>query len=350
MIFSSSKLSQRLAFGSVVVVVVFYFSSMSSEETLGSGSASHIEPVDELSPPPKIVADIWHRGFVLENPYICRNVSEDIDVLVMVNSAQDNIASRNLIRTTWGGFASQCAVRSVNESGVRKSAVVLFFIGSSPSYNAGVEKLLREERDQYKDIVVARTKDSYKMLTLKSLSMLDWAVRNCPKARYVMKIDDDTFLNYANLLDYLNKDDVRQNVKSVFGHPMLHLKPNRNPKHKWFVPYHEIPVDWLPPFVAGPAYVLTRDSLQPLINAAFNSTFVRNEDVFITGIVANKAQVRRIICKKFVHWPNKKQHVGSPSFRNVITYHLPGRKDKQKLKDSWSDIVQPMLLANKACL
>ena len=62
-----------------------------------------------------------------------------------------------------------------------------------------------QEQRQFGDILQEDFVDSYMNLTLKSVMGLKWASRRCPSARFLMKTDDDMFVNVPKLLDYLTK-------------------------------------------------------------------------------------------------------------------------------------------------
>ena len=54
------------------------------------------------------------------------------------------------------------------------------------------------------DIIQENFLDSYNNLTLKSILMLKYVKNNCEnKVKYVMKCDDDTFINVPNLIHVL---------------------------------------------------------------------------------------------------------------------------------------------------
>lgn len=51
------------------------------------------------------------------------------------------------------------------------------------------------EAKQHGDLVVFEFADSYHNLTLKTALMLQWALRRCPHAGFVLKTDDDVLVN-----------------------------------------------------------------------------------------------------------------------------------------------------------
>ena len=51
-----------------------------------------------------------------------------------------------------------------------------------------------EESDKYSDLVITEHFDTYNNLTLKTLAAFDWMLTFCPQAEYLLKTDDDMFI------------------------------------------------------------------------------------------------------------------------------------------------------------
>ena len=47
--------------------------------------------------------------------------------------------------------------------------------------------------------------DSYNNLTLKTISMLEWAERHCSRVPFVLKTDDDMYIHMPQLFGILDK-------------------------------------------------------------------------------------------------------------------------------------------------
>ena len=59
--------------------------------------------------------------------------------------------------------------------------------------------------------------DTYHNLTLKTVMGLKWTSIFCPQARFVMKTDDDIFVNLSDLHEALTKEDFSR----ITGSPEL---------------------------------------------------------------------------------------------------------------------------------
>jgi len=71
-------------------------------------------------------------------------------------------------------------------------------------------------------------------------------------------------------------------------------KPHRDPRNKWYVPMFAFNGTVYPNFATGPAYILTGDAAKKLYDTSISLTPIYLEDVYMTGIVAEKAGVRRL--------------------------------------------------------
>ena len=64
---------------------------------------------------------------------------------------------------------------------------------------------LESENDQYHDILQGSFKDTYRNMTYKHIMALKWVLYYCPGVHYVLKSDDDTFVNTPVLMRALAK-------------------------------------------------------------------------------------------------------------------------------------------------
>lgn len=103
-----------------------------------------------------------------------------IDLLIYVHSTPSNMKNRVIIRETWAKRALFPQTRLV------------FMLGST--HDQELARRIDLENDLYNDIVQQDFLDSYRNLTLKSIMALDWVVKHCPNAKYVLKTDDDVIV------------------------------------------------------------------------------------------------------------------------------------------------------------
>lgn len=208
------------------------------------------------------------------------------DLLVIVNSAVGNFAARSAIRDTWGRFA------------VERGAYFYLLVGSTD--NPTIQEQIEAEDLAYGDLLQGRFYDSYHNLTLKTLSMMRWVAERCSAIRYVLKVDDDMMLNMQHITDFA---EINPNLhRAIIGKLAKRWRPHRETTNKWYVPVAAYNGTVFPPFVTGPAYFFTGDAAKPLLEAATNDRTgpLYLEDVYVTGIAAEKAGIKVSDCLLFI--------------------------------------------------
>ncbi|KAL3209365.1 hypothetical protein MRX96_038233 [Rhipicephalus microplus] len=223
--------------------------------------------------------------YILNKPDLCsKPPSTAVLIVVITNSI--NFAQRNAIRSTWGDAAR------------RRGYKVMFLVGT-PKLKP-FQRNIAFEDSQYGDMVQADFVDSYRNLTLKSITMVRWASAYCSNANLVLKIDDDMLLNVWDLAARVR---TLSGVKrTLWGLLAQKWTPQRNPRSKWYVSSRAYRSSSYPDFLAGPAYLLSGDSVPLLAWGSSGVPYLYLEDVFLTGIVAEKVGVRRVHDEGFLNY------------------------------------------------
>lgn len=134
-----------------------------------------------------------HFSFTI-NPgtSVCGSLfKKPVFLLIYIHSAPAHHKRRTAIRTTWGSVLN-----------FSPDSVKLVFLLGKPQ-DAYVQSALEMESNRYGDIVQQDFVDSYRNLTYKAAMGLKWASVFCPHAKYVLKSDDDIFVNVYNLIGHL---------------------------------------------------------------------------------------------------------------------------------------------------
>jgi len=205
-------------------------------------------------------------------PAVC-GADREVDLLVMVASALGHQDRRDAIRNTWGS----------KQDLLSKNFKLVFLLGTTKDPEPELQNLLDEEASLHADIVQESFVDSYTNLTIKTVGGVKWAQSSCSQAKFVMKTDDDIFINTKLLADYLRRNS---NVPRAI-HGCIKNGPQVAPQ----------PVNTLglqfgrvhPPFTAGAGYVISADILGQLYHAATNLKMIKVEDAFLTGYCARAA-------------------------------------------------------------
>ncbi|NWI62714.1 B3GT4 galactosyltransferase, partial [Todus mexicanus] len=84
------------------------------------------------------------------------------------------------------------------------------------------------------DLIVGSFADTYGNLTLKTLLLLRWAAARCPRAPFVLKADDDVYVNLPALASHLASF---RNLPALYlGRIHWRVKPERDPSGRHHVP------------------------------------------------------------------------------------------------------------------
>ncbi|KAJ8708888.1 hypothetical protein PYW08_010270 [Mythimna loreyi] len=235
-------------------------------------------------PRPVLVRDVYVAGHARPHAELCPALGARLRLLVLVSSAPAHAAARDAVRLTWGHYAA------------RADVALAFVLGAPPP---ALRAALDAEDALYGDVIEGRSVDSYSNLTLKTLSMLEWADTYCPRAPRLLKTDDDMFINVPRLLQFAADPKRANATRTIWGKVMRRSLPKRTMKSKYYVSPLQFPGRVFPDFATGPAYLLTGDCVRPLLTAAPRERYVRLEDVFVTGVLAARLGLRRAHAPEF---------------------------------------------------
>ncbi|CAL7950725.1 unnamed protein product [Xylocopa violacea] len=228
-------------------------------------------------------------------------------LLIIICSAVPNISARTAIRNTW---ANKTNLDNIYNSTVR----IAFLLGQSD--NESLNSIIAEESQQYNDIIQEQFHDTYNNLTLKSVMMLKWVTSNCGQAKYLMKTDDDMFVNIPTLHKTLQSRS--QTTDTLLGSLICNAKPILDPTNKWYTPKYMYSEKVYPNYLSGTGYVMSLDVAFKLYRAALKTPLLHLEDVYITGLCAKRAKIRPANHLGFSYVPRKLE---ACMLRNAITQH-----------------------------
>uniref|UniRef100_UPI00358FF2AF beta-1,3-galactosyltransferase 5-like n=1 Tax=Myxine glutinosa TaxID=7769 RepID=UPI00358FF2AF len=210
----------------------------------------------------------------LFSPSSCLSGSHSPRLLVLVTCAPSHAAARMAIRESWGLSSHGNMVRFV------------FVLGLS--WSSAEQRGLEDERVLYGDVLQASFHDTYRNLTLKTMAGLKWALSACPDVAFILKVDDDVFVNIPALLETLiGIEDGDFYVGRIhFG-----VRPVRTPSHKYFDQVYKF--ERYPPYCSGTAYALSTEAAKKIMTVALSKAvyLLPMEDVFI-GMCAQVANLK----------------------------------------------------------
>ncbi|XP_037514515.1 beta-1,3-galactosyltransferase 5-like [Rhipicephalus sanguineus] len=228
-------------------------------------------------------ADLFTAEPVPENTsawkirYACRR--PNLRILYFVHTAPKNVEKRRFLRKTIGDPTIACEMNSA----------IAFFVGEAPQLNdheAVLGEALREG-----DVVVLNFTDTYKNLTYKFVHGAKWVSENClldPTAT-IVKLDDDVLVNTFSLSAYLTSGVMA--LTGIHCQVITGAEPFRKPISKWYVSQNDYALKVYPPYCLGAVFIMQPSVLFSLHAASSHVPFFWVDDVYITGILAEYANV-----------------------------------------------------------
>ncbi|CAH1798512.1 unnamed protein product [Owenia fusiformis] len=220
------------------------------------------------------IESIFHINSLHQQNNRSLSQSNDFTILILVCSNPKNTHLRKAIRKTW---------LSMKHPTPNITIKYRFVIGNTDDNS--IQENIKTEIDKFDDIVHGDFVDSYLNLTIKTLYAMKWAIFNEPNVNYVLKADDDAFINIFNIPRFLYEKQLK---RTCLGYMITNVPPDRNPASKWYVPKSSFPNPIYPAFTAGWAYVISMDMLPELYKTAKATNFFYLEDIFLTGICRSK--------------------------------------------------------------
>lgn len=148
------------------------------------------------------------------------------------------------------------------------------FVVGTKDLSSITTKELKEEQSKYSDILLLEDfKDSYFKLTEKLIRSLLWVDGNI-NAKFVMKLDDDTFVRLDKLLPSISKKESRKRTYWGFFRGNARIKrtgPWKEPG--WFLSDHYIP------YALGGGYIISMDLVKYIARNANYLSLYNSEDV-----------------------------------------------------------------------
>lgn len=196
--------------------------------------------------------------------------TESSIVLILIHSAPGNWQKRNVIRETWGQHDPR--------------ARRYFLLGAVNS--TSLQSQLNQENYVFNDIIQGNFMDAYRNMTYKHIMALKWFVYNCSKLKYLLKTDDDVFVNTPAVYEFLQNNDTHQTTNYLFCIKTEGARVKRSYRSKWRVSTKEFPGRYYPPYCPGFSILYSRDVVFRLYREAQQLPYFWIDDVHVTGTLA----------------------------------------------------------------
>ncbi|XP_023020536.1 beta-1,3-galactosyltransferase 6 [Leptinotarsa decemlineata] len=296
------------------------------------------------------------------------------ELIILILSAPDNLEKRNTIRNTW-----LKSIPNTNQRSNRYEKFVFkhYFVIGSLGLTATQNQQFIIEQMEFKDILMLPLHDSYKNLTEKvkrSFQYLDDQYDYGLGFKYVLKCDDDSFVNLKNLIPelmniekmYISENSERTLEKIEEKNHILSLNVQTDGK----IAKNELSLywgyfsgnariktkgkwkqsDWIAsdryiPYAVGGGYLLSKNLISYIAKNAHYLRSFNNEDVSVGFWLAPVNNVLRVHDVRFdTEWTsrgcknsNLVTHSISPSemvklFKNLVNSGLMCLEQTMKRK------------------
>ena len=141
----------------------------------------------------------------------------------------------------------------------------------------------------YSDLVQGNFLDAYRNMTYKHVMALKWFTYYCDEVKYMMKTDDDVFINTPAVYDLLESDAPRH--KLLFCSEVRGARVKRTYRSKWHVSTKEFSAKFYPNHCPGFSIIYSQDVANILYQEAQRLPYFWIDDVHITGTVATKSNI-----------------------------------------------------------
>ncbi|CAN7983144.1 unnamed protein product, partial [Ixodes hexagonus] len=219
-----------------------------------------------------------------------------LDVLFFVHSAPDHWQHRAVYRDT---LASPMATEFFNWTAV-------YFVGESKDdHISNLWNIL--EADSMGDLVILPFLDTYRNLSYKFLGGMQWVAQNCPLVRFIVKIDDDLFIE-PNLLQWYILSNMTADSRDLHCFIWDTMPVYRDPGSPWYVPADLLPIGHYYTYCSGRSVIMTMAVMRDLYRWSPALPPYSVDDAYVTGDLALAAGVGHVNMHKQITWTDEEAY------------------------------------------
>lgn len=260
-------------------------------------------------------AGLWKNSPHLITPNVSK-CDTDVFLLCVVYTALSHSYERGLIRTTWANVTEHEGIK----------IKTFFILGTQYNNSEFIQLSIDEESKKHHDILQFDFLDTYYNLSNKMLSAIKWKRKNCPNIQYILKVDDDVFVNVPALVNIFHRPI---DFKGFYCSVSPRSKVQR--KGKYAVTYEEYANEYYPPYCTGPAYLLSNEWLDVLYEESLYSKPYPLDDVFFTGLIAEKVGIPHTAFKEGVYSQYNQKKIKS----EPLTFDVLEKMEEKERSKIW---------------
>ncbi|XP_037514516.1 beta-1,3-galactosyltransferase 5 [Rhipicephalus sanguineus] len=255
----------------------------------------------------------------------CNNPA--LRILFIVHTTPSGIQKRRWLRKTIGDPYVQS---SVNSS-------IIFFVGASIDQRQ--QRALQDEAIREGDIVLLNITESHHNQSLKFLLGARWVLEKCSldSATALVKMHEDILVNIYALSSYVSSSVMW--LTGIHGVVYTNRSPVRERKSEWYVSKQDYASRVYPNYCCGDAFIMKPAVLSTLVDAAVLVPYFWIEDVYVTGIVGDFANVNLVDLSGHVIM-SKQKNMRTVSDTTLFVNSRLARLSDGKKTSLWNDILR----------
>nr|XP_046261344.1 N-acetyllactosaminide beta-1,3-N-acetylglucosaminyltransferase 2 [Scatophagus argus] len=264
-------------------------------------------------------------------------------LLLAIKTTELSFKNRQAIRQTWGQVGWIAGQKSNRSRGVESGGYVrrVFLLGKEDPEELGMNlsELLHMESKHYGDILQWDFKDTFFNLTLKDVLFWNWFSHFCNRTHFVLKGDDDVFVNtpkmIAYLQDQLRKPEAHKTINEFMTGDVIDAAvPHRVNKSKYFIP-EGFYKGYYPTYAGGGGVIYSGVLTQRLHHISKRVHLFPIDDVYV-GMCMTRLNAYPIHNPAFLTFDFPEKEEDEPcSYHKILLVH---KRSPSQLIRLWADM------------
>ncbi|CAF0830872.1 unnamed protein product [Brachionus calyciflorus] len=248
----------------------------------------------------------YEPNILINNLTKCVKDEKTILIMCLIHSHKNNFLRRKAMRDTWLTMNNVYLEELMENNLLNYQKIEIkhaFLIGNDNKNETYFN--IKSEADAYGDIIMIDTIDNYKNLLYKHLTVVNWVIKHCHNAHFIIKLDDDVFVNIKALGRHLiEKFGITQkNSKFMYCNINEMAMPIRENVSKWYVNSNTYPFSLYPKYCEGFAYITNVPTMRLMYEQSKIIPRFWIDDVYFTGLLLYGInEVKWYDFKNFLKW------------------------------------------------
>ncbi|KAK7054617.1 Beta-1,3-galactosyltransferase 1, partial [Halocaridina rubra] len=231
--------------------------------------------------------------YLIQPERVC---NERIKIVNVIPSSPSSTDARSVIRNLWGNLIY------TNFTGM----ATYFLFGTTNSWH-DLNQIYYESQT-FHDIIQLDFHDSYENLSIKTLSIMHWTGYFCPQADWVLKSDEDVFIDPFAVSNFLADKLTHNDFICNLNRNLKVCRPGAKCEQRYAISRETYPENYYPPYCSGGGYIVRHEMARRIYKAANNSRLHPMEDAFFTGIVVQDLNpTYTVLSGRRLHYNRRRQ-------------------------------------------